>query len=52
MREVNHLADLGHFREQAKCLLRAEIIERLHDIVGDERHRTASAGKLVIAGDA
>jgi hypothetical protein len=33
--EVDHLADAPHLGEQAQRLLRAEVVERLHDVVGD-----------------
>jgi hypothetical protein len=41
MGEIDHLAYLGHFGEEPECLLGAKIVEGLHDVVGDKRHRTA-----------
>ncbi len=41
-----------HVGEQAQRLLGAEMIERLHDVVGDEGRGRAGLGELVIAGDA
>ena len=37
MRQVDDLADLGHFRKKPKSFLRTVIVERLHDIISDER---------------
>ena len=39
MGEIDHLAYLGHFGEEPECLLGAKIVEGLHDVVGDKRHR-------------
>jgi hypothetical protein len=50
--EVDDLADAAHVGEQAQRLLGAEVIERLHDVVGDERRRRPGPGEFVIAGDA
>src|SRR3546814_9968823 len=41
VRQVDHLADPGHLREQAAGLLGAEVVEGFHDVVGDEGHRPA-----------
>ncbi len=38
MGEVNNLADLGHLRQQAEGFLGSLVVERFHDVVGDERH--------------
>jgi hypothetical protein len=39
--EINHLTHFRHVSEASKRFLGAEIVERLHDIIGDERHRRA-----------
>lgn len=51
MREIDDLADLGHFAELAECFFNTVIVKTLHDVVGDERHWSADAGKFMIAGD-
>lgn len=36
VREVDHLPCIGHFGKEPERLLCAKVVERLHDIVGDE----------------
>ena len=50
MGEVDHLARGGHSREQAKCLFRSKIVERLHDVVGEKRGGSVSPREFVIPG--
>lgn len=52
MREVNHLAHTSHLAEQSENFLRPEMVESLHDVVGNERNRRPELGKLVISGEA
>jgi hypothetical protein len=50
MGEVNHLARGSHSGEQPKGFLGAEIIERFHDVVGEERCWGICSSEFVIAG--
>lgn len=52
VREIDDLTRRRHFREQTESFLRAEVIEGLHDVVGDKRNRASGFGELEIAGDA
>ncbi len=49
MSEVDDLSGLRHLGEQAEGFLGAKIVERLHDIVGDERHSAATTRELIIS---
>lgn len=46
--EVDHLAHLCHFGEEAEGLLRTEIVKGLHDVIGEEGHRWMRRGELMI----
>ncbi|MBX5193492.1 hypothetical protein HJB86_32160 [Rhizobium sp. NZLR3b] len=50
VREVNDLPVLSHLGEQPESLLRAEIVESLHDVVCKEWNGTASGNKLMVSG--
>ena len=51
MGEVDYLTSAGHGGKQPKSLLRSEVVECLHDIVGKKGGRRAGLCDFVIAGD-
>ncbi len=49
MRQIDYLPVPGHLGEQPEGLLGAEVIECLHDVVGDERNGCTIGDELVIS---
>ena len=49
VRQVNHLPEPCHALEHAQRLLGAEVVEGLHDVVGDKWYRWAQFGKLSVS---
>jgi len=50
--EIDHPSDGGHLCEKPKGFLRAEIVERLHDVVGEKRDGRTRRRELMVAGNA
>ena len=51
MGQVDDLANARHLCEDAKGFLRAQIVEGLHDVVGDEGNRLPGSREFMIARD-
>ena len=50
MREIDHLARPRHFSKQPEHLLRPDMVEGFHDVVGDEGNRGPKLGEFVVSG--
>jgi hypothetical protein len=49
-RQVAHLSEPCHFLDHAQCLVGAEVVEGLHDVIGDERYWRPQRSGFILSG--